>query len=100
TIAALRPMPPHSLELALATSCLCSSRSFVDAWVKCSSLLMVLYDWVSRASVLVKFSIKLSVGEGEHCQQGVVEHMWKVELKTIVNSVVGVRHWTSKQEDP
>nr|GEV29725.1 hypothetical protein [Tanacetum cinerariifolium] len=26
--------------------------------------------------------------------------MWKVELKMIVNSAVGVRHWTSKQEDP
>nr|GEW61087.1 hypothetical protein [Tanacetum cinerariifolium] len=38
--------------------------------------------------------------QGEHCQQGVVEHMWKVELKMIVNSDVGMRHWTSKQEDP
>nr|GEW09485.1 ribonuclease H-like domain-containing protein [Tanacetum cinerariifolium] len=33
-------------------------------------------------------------------RQGVVEHMWKVELKMIMNSVVGMRHWTSKQEDP
>nr|GEX68990.1 hypothetical protein [Tanacetum cinerariifolium] len=38
--------------------------------------------------------------QGEHYQQGVVEHVWKVKLKMMVNKAVGLRHWTSKQEDP
>ncbi|GKE47565.1 hypothetical protein Tco_1478823, partial [Tanacetum coccineum] len=33
----------------------------------------VLYDWVSRASVLVKFSIKLSVGES-------LESSWELSV--------------------
>nr|GEY30715.1 reverse transcriptase domain-containing protein [Tanacetum cinerariifolium] len=48
-----------------------------------------------------QLSCPLGIGpnQDERCQQGVVEHMWKVELKMIVNSVVGVRYWTTKQED-
>nr|GEX60245.1 integrase, catalytic region, zinc finger, CCHC-type, peptidase aspartic, catalytic [Tanacetum cinerariifolium] len=58
------------------------------------------------ASVLVSSHISCPLGrdssQGEHYQQGVVEHMWKLKLKLkmMMNSVVGVRHWTSKQEDP
>nr|GEW81295.1 hypothetical protein [Tanacetum cinerariifolium] len=64
----------------------------------------VLYDWVSRASVLVRFSIKFFAGRDssqcEGCQQGVVELVWKMRLKMMVNNNVGLRHWTLKQEDP
>ncbi|GJU08326.1 hypothetical protein Tco_1124756, partial [Tanacetum coccineum] len=34
----------------------------------------VLYDWVSKASVLVKFSIKLSIGESP-------ESSWELSAK-------------------
>nr|GEZ66084.1 hypothetical protein [Tanacetum cinerariifolium] len=51
---------------------------------------------VHRQACLLNSQLNCLLGrgpsQGEHCQQGVVEHMWKVELKMIVNSAIGVRH--------
>nr|GFB30604.1 hypothetical protein [Tanacetum cinerariifolium] len=33
-------------------------------------------------------------------EQGVVEHVWKMKLKIMVDNAIGLRHLTSKQEDP
>nr|GEW13220.1 integrase, catalytic region, zinc finger, CCHC-type, peptidase aspartic, catalytic [Tanacetum cinerariifolium] len=49
--------------------------------VEAARTMNVLYDWVSRASMLVKFLIKLSVRERPKSR------------------AAGVRHWTSRQED-
>nr|GEX25109.1 hypothetical protein [Tanacetum cinerariifolium] len=92
TIAAMRLKLLRSLEPASATSCLCSIQSFMNASIGIPN--SVLNSPISNCT-----STPHS-GQGEHCQQGVVEHVWKTKLKMMVNNAIGLRYWTSKEEAP
>nr|GEX34862.1 hypothetical protein [Tanacetum cinerariifolium] len=107
TIAALRPKLLRSLEPASATSCLCSIWNSVLHLHPVDSSPDLYFVTPEHSEpqlchpVLWLGSLHWMMFEIDCLfQQGVVEHVWKMNWKMMVNNADGLRHLTSKQEDP